>query len=242
MDKCRSNIDKEQADNKKRAQQRATEIHRWKCELEKAIEASIEELTLLQEEYNRLKHASAILTLPESIASECLDRRSGRLEPELVRDEIEEELIKELALTAEIRDLFTRTLEDLGEMIAEEKNAKQRLEADWSDKLASYEVEALNVALNNRSTTIAFYPGSTRYIDFQSTPEFYEHFTRESLEQSEMTRQKSVKLRGTLDAIMMNAARDLRSQADKLDLALQRKITCVEELRSKLETELKKVM
>lgn len=98
-------------------------------------------------------------------AAEALDRRSGRLEPDLVRDEVEEELIKELALCAEIRDLFNRTLGDLSHMIVEQKAAKQRLESDWSDKKAAFETEALAVGLNNRSTVIMFKPGSTRYAD-----------------------------------------------------------------------------
>lgn len=241
MNKNRANTDKMQADNKKRLEQRASEIHRWKCELEKAIGAAQEELFLLKSEHSRLKQAMAILMTPESIADECLNIRSSRIEPDLVRDEVEEELIKERALTAEIRDLFTRTLDDLSAMIVEEISAKKRLEADWSDKRASFDAESLNIALSNRSNIILFHPGSTRFAENQSTPEYYEHFTRESLEQAEGTRQKAVNLRGTLDALLTNASRDMRTQADKLDLALARKIQCTEELRIKLETELKKV-
>lgn len=75
-----------------------------------------------------------------------------------------------------------------------------------------------------------------------STPEYWEHFTRESLEQAEQTRQKAVNLRGTLSAILSNASRDLRSQADKVEGALARKIACTDELLVKMETELKKVI
>lgn len=75
----------------------------------------------------------------------------------------------------------------------------------------------------------------------QSTPDFWEHFTRETLQTGEATRQRSVVLRGTLDAILTNAARDLRSQADRVDMALSRRIGCTEEIRIRLENELKKV-
>lgn len=78
-------------------------------------------------------------------------------------------------------------------------------------------------------------------FDSQSTPEFWEHFTRETLQSGEATRQRSVVLRGTLDAILINAARDLRSQADRVDMALARRIACTEEIRIRLETELKNV-
>lgn len=240
--RSRADTDKNQADNTKRCYQRAATLHRFKCELERAIEASIEELSLLKDQHTRLKQAAAILMIPEAIASESLDIRSGRLEPDLVRDEVEEELIKELALCAEIRDLFTRTLEDLDHMIVEEKAAKQRIEIDWSDKKYAYDTESLAVALNNRSTIIMFQPGATRFAEYTSTPDYWEHFTRESLEQAEQTRQKAVNLRGTLDAILSNASRDLRSQADKVEAALAKKIACTDELIAKMEIELKKVI
>lgn len=94
------------------------------------------------------------------VAGECLERRTGRLDPELVRDEVEEELIKELALIAELRELFQRILKDVEAQLIEDKVAKQRLEYDWSDKKQSYEIDSLNVSLNNCSTTLLFKPGS----------------------------------------------------------------------------------
>lgn len=94
-----------------------------------------------------------------------MERRTGRLDPELCRDEVEEELIKELALTAEIREQFTRTLKDVEAQLLEDKTAKQRLEYDWSDKKEAFEIEAINVALNNKSTVLLFKPGATIFPD-----------------------------------------------------------------------------
>lgn len=76
----------------------------------------------------------------------------------------------------------------------------------------------------------------------QSTPEYWEHFTKETLMEAEAARQRSVTLRGTLDAILTNAARDLRTQADKVELALSKRVACVEEVTARLENELKKVI
>lgn len=58
----------------------------------------------------------------------------------------------------------------------------------------------------------------------------------------EATRQRSFTLRGTIDAILNNAARDLRSQADRVELALSRRIACVQEVTYRLENELKQVL
>lgn len=54
-------------------------------------------------------------------------------------------------------------------------------------------------------------------------------------------RKQSEQLRGTLDAILTNAARDLRSQADSVERALADRITCMEDVRQKLEIDLRSV-
>ncbi|CAG9761871.1 unnamed protein product [Ceutorhynchus assimilis] len=242
LEQTQSDVDKNQEDNTKRLDQREREILRWKCELERAIAAASEEMSLMEEQRKRLKQAAAVLQMPESIAGECLERRTGRLDSELVRDEVEDELIREVALCSEIRDIFSRTLKDVEMQLLEDKTAKQRLEYDWSDKRDAHEIDALNCSLNTRSTTLLFKPGSVLFPDNQSTPEYWEHFTKETLLAGEATRQRSVTLRGTLDAILINAARDLRTQADRVELALSKKIACTEEVVRRFENELKQIL
>lgn len=72
----------------------------------------------------------------------------------------------------------------------------------------------------------------------QSTEEYWEHFSMETLNECERTRQKSVLLRGTLDAVLINAARDLRSQADSVERALNARVSCMDDVRAKLENDL----
>lgn len=88
LQQSQRDVDKNQEDNTKRLRQREQEVHRWKCELEAEIEAASEEITLMEEQRRRLKQASAVLQMPESIAGECMERRTGRLDSEIVRDEV----------------------------------------------------------------------------------------------------------------------------------------------------------
>ncbi|XP_030745690.1 tektin-4 [Sitophilus oryzae] len=242
LEQTQSDVDKNQEDNTRRLNQREMEILRWKCELERAIAASAVEIAFMEEQRRRLKQAAAVLQMPEAIAGECLERRTGRMDSELVRDEVEEELIKELSLCSEIRDIFSRTLKDIQTQLTEDRTAKQRLEYDWSDKQLSLEIDSLNASLDTRSTVLMFKPGAVIFPENQSTPEFWEHFTKETLLEGEATRQRSAALRGTLDAILINAARDLRSQADRVELALSKRIACTEEVTRKLEMELKQIL
>lgn len=75
----------------------------------------------------------------------------------------------------------------------------------------------------------------------QSTEIRWEQYTEENLKEAERIRKLSIELRGTLDAILMNSARDLRTQADSVDRAMHNRIICMDEMRQRLENELRTV-
>lgn len=157
--------DRVQTDSTKRLTSRARDVDKWKNTLHRAIKAQIDEISTMEEQRQRLKQALAVLKMPEAIANECLDRRCARPATELVRDNPEEELIREVALIREIRDVFLRVLNDIEAQQNENRAARERLEYDWSDKKDTHEIESINCGLNNKSTTILFKPGATRYPD-----------------------------------------------------------------------------
>lgn len=129
-------IDRNQDQNTKRLKGRTHDIHKWKTTLERAIKAQVEEIDSLEGQRIRLKNALRILEMPESIgeklyqisyresiginfifsdptATECIDRRTGRPDSELIRDAPEEELVQEIALISEIRNVLKQTLRQI---------------------------------------------------------------------------------------------------------------------------------
>lgn len=155
--------DHNQCDNTKRLQNRSRDIDDWKQCLERAIRAMTDEICTLEEQRRRLKQAMNVLQMPESIVSECLQTRTRRPDQELIRDEPEEELIKEKSLIAEIRALFIKTLADIEAQQSENRTNKERLEFDWSDKKDAHENDSRNSQLNNKAAAIMFKAGSTRF-------------------------------------------------------------------------------
>lgn len=83
----------------------------------------------------------------------------------MIRDRPEEELIEEIALISEIRNVFNLTLNDINAQQSENFAARERLERDWSDKKHAYEIDSINCSLNNKSHDILFRPGATRFMD-----------------------------------------------------------------------------
>lgn len=75
----------------------------------------------------------------------------------------------------------------------------------------------------------------------QSTPESWENYTRENLSLLEAEHKRSVELRHLLDRLMSDMARDLRTQADCVEMALARRIAETDEVRQRMENELLKV-
>lgn len=94
-----------------------------------------------------------------------MERRTRRPDSELIRDAPEEELIEEIALISEIRNVFNLTLNEINEQQGENRAARERLESDWSDKTHAYEIDAKNSALNNQSHEKLFKPGATRFMN-----------------------------------------------------------------------------
>lgn len=75
----------------------------------------------------------------------------------------------------------------------------------------------------------------------QASEQYWEHFTKETLEECEKCRQKSVKLRQTLNATLLNAARDIRTQADVVEKAFVARINCTQENLKRFEIDLRDV-
>lgn len=229
------NIDKQQSENNKRLKQKARDIFRWKVEVEKACKAITEEVETLEIERQRLKGASRVLMLAESISKECLDLRSNRFEPDLVADLAEQEMIKEMNLVGEVRANLKNTLDLIEYQMAIDKAAKHKIEYDWCDKTMAYNTEATNLGLNPKSTTIMFRPGATKFGDYSAPLEYWEFFCRETVQNCEAARQKSTDIRGSLNAILVSGGRKLRNQADKTDMALAETVAITTELCTKLE-------
>ncbi|XP_012537478.1 tektin-4 [Monomorium pharaonis] len=238
VDQVYAAADKVQLKTTEHLKTRANVVYRWKAELEHAIATIAEEMELLEAECRRVQRSLSTLTIPASIANDFLQLRSSRLDSDLIRDDVEEQLAKEVALISEIRDLLSRTREQIQTQMIELRAAKARAENDWSDKIHAYDLDSVCVNLSNDSSLLSWNPGATRIPADQSTPTNYEHFTQEVLTACEIAKQKSLKLRSNLNDIYTNSIKDLRDQATRVDIALSDNIKLTQECLQQLEKEL----
>ncbi|MEE6519557.1 hypothetical protein FKM82_017199, partial [Ascaphus truei] len=106
-----------QADATKKLGERLQDVNFWKCELGREIGDLAAETQLLLQQKGRLERALDATDIPYSIATDNLQCRERRVGGELVRDEVEVELLKEVELIRNVQGLLKRTLEQTVQQI-----------------------------------------------------------------------------------------------------------------------------
>jgi len=75
----------------------------------------------------------------------------------------------------------------------------------------------------------------------QSTPESWAQFSHDNIVRGEHERMASMQLRQLIDNILEDTSRDMREQCDACDVAFQKRVTEMEDAKTKMEENLKKV-
>jgi len=230
-----------QADTTKKLCERLKDINFWKFELERNISDMIAETDLAIEQKKRLENALRATEVPLHIATDNLNCRQRRQGIDLVQDDVELNLLKEVEVINNVQDLLKKTIQETDAQIKRNRDRKQELEMDWSDKKEADEIDAFCAGLKNGMTCKQFFAGSAKFQEIQSTPESWAQFTHDNITRAEHERMASIQLRTLIDNVLQDTSRDMREQADAVDVAFQRRVEEMQDAKNKLEDNLKKV-
>ncbi|XP_066236100.1 tektin-4 [Saccopteryx leptura] len=231
-----------QEDSTRKVGEHLQETHGWKSELQREVGELVAETDLLLAQKQRLERALDSTAVPFSIAMDNLQCRERRQHPDLVRDYVEMELLKEAELIRNIQELLKRTLLQAVNQIRLNREHKETCEMDWSDKVEAYNIDETCARYHNQSTDVQFHPHSAKFEESASTRETWAKFTQENLCRAEHERLASSNLRGLIDCILRDTAEDLRLQCDTVNLAFGRRLEELEDTRHKLEHHLSKTL
>uniref|UniRef100_A0A8C9Q7U5 Tektin n=1 Tax=Spermophilus dauricus TaxID=99837 RepID=A0A8C9Q7U5_SPEDA len=231
-----------QQDSTRRVGERLQDMHSWKSELQREVEELVVDTDLLLAQKLRLERALDASAVPYSIAMDNLQCRERRQHPDLVRDHVEVELLKEAELIRNIQQLLKRTIMQAVNQIRLNRQHKETCEMDWSDKVESYNIDDTCARYNNQSTQVQFHPHSTKLEESASTPETWARFTQDNLLRAERELLASANLRTLIDAILRDTSEDLRLQCDAVNLAFSRRCEELEDALHKLRCHLHKIL
>ncbi|XP_073716296.1 tektin-4 [Misgurnus anguillicaudatus] len=216
--------------------ERLQDIHRWRSELERFIERLAAETELLTSTRRRLEKALDATEIPFAIATDNLTCRERRFGPDLVKDQVEEELLREVELIRSIQALLQKTVDQTIKQIKLNQEAKQTLELDWSDKHQAYGLDDQCGRYNNNSMDTQRHPSSAVLQDQVCDQGVWSKFTHDNLQLAEREEGASQALRQLCDQVLQDVSEDLRAQCAAVDLAFNQR--CMEQNQAKTQLEL----
>lgn len=234
--------EKSQADVQKKLQQRIDDIKYWYKELDDKLAGLVKEIDNLIAFKTRVDKALQATEEPLHIARQCLANRERRMGIDLVHDDVQKELLKEVETLEGVQALLQRTMEEATEQIRLNRKAKYLLEKDLKDKFQAQDIDTYCENLRNNSAEIHFKDGCTKIEANSTSPDEWQDFSNENIENAERERQNSVNLRSNVDGILQQTSNDLHKQTDATNLAFTKRIAECKDTKGKLEDHLNKVI
>ncbi|XP_006113349.1 tektin-1 isoform X1 [Pelodiscus sinensis] len=242
VDEIEKTTQKTQSDVNKKIEQRLDEIKFWKQELDDKLEQVVNETEALLAFKTRLEKALESCKEPLFIAQECLLNRQRRVGIDLVHDEVERELIKEVEVLQGVMALLERTLEQTNEQIRLNRSAKYNLEMDLKDKFAALTIDNYCSSLTNNTADIRYARNVVKVEGKSVSPEDWVDFSNANVEKADKQRNNSLALRALIDRILSQTAGDMRKQCETVNIAFKNRVKETKDAKNKLEMHLAKVM
>ncbi|XP_044312083.1 tektin-1 [Varanus komodoensis] len=242
VDEIEKTTQKTQSDVNKKIEQRLQEIKFWKQQLNDKLDQITKETEALLAFRSRLEKALEGCKEPLFIAQECLLNRERRVGIDLVHDEVERELIKEVEVLQGVIALLGRTLEQANEQIRLNRSSKYNLEKDLKDKLTALSIDNYCSSLTNNTPDVAYAQNVVKVEENSVSPKEWVDFSNMNVEKADKQRNNSLALRALIDTILSQTASDMRKQNDVVNTAFRARVKETEDAKSKLEMHLAKVM
>ncbi|NXT72342.1 TEKT1 protein, partial [Chaetops frenatus] len=242
VDEIEKTTQKTQSDVNKKLEQRREEIKFWKQELDNKVEQIVHETEVLLTFKNRLERALEGCREPLVVAQKCLLYRQRRVGIDLVHDEVEQELVKEVDVLQGIIALLGRTLEQANEQIRRNRSAKYNLEMDLKDKFTALTIDDYCASLTNDTPHIIYVDNAMKLEGNFVSPEDWVDFSSINVEKADKQRNNSLALKALIDSILSQTANDMRKQCEMVNIAFRNRVKEVKDAKHKLETLLAMVM
>ncbi|XP_068939333.1 tektin-1 [Petaurus breviceps papuanus] len=242
VDEIEKTTQRTQCDVNKKIEQRLDEVKFWKKELGDKLDQLVKETEVLFTFKMRLEKALESCQEPLRISQKCLGYREQRVGIDLVRDEADRELVKEVEVLQGVISLLQRTLEETSEQLRLNRAAKYSLEKDLKDKFVALTIDDFCSSLTNNNPDICYANNVVRIEPNSVSTEDWADFSSANVEKADKQRNNTLALEALIDRILSQTASDLRNQFEAVNFAFQNRIKETRDTKDKLATHLAEVM
>lgn len=237
---------REQTDNtlddvNKKLEQRVKDVKYWKEELESKLDDVFQEIDALEAYKKRVEKAIESCQEPLHIAQTCLANRERRYDIDLVHDNVQKELIKEVEIEQGCESLLIRLHEEVVEQLRLNRKAKFNLECDLKNKFSAMSIDTHVQNLGLTTPSIYLKNGTAKIEPNSYTEQQWENFSDNNIKSAEACRLNSVQLRTMVDSNLQQVANDIAKQIELTNRSFTRRIWETKDAKRKLEDQVKDV-
>jgi len=225
----------DQYSNNVRLADRVDNIRKWKEILEKTLADLDQEIADLSEAKDLTENQLEAMNTPTDVAVENLTIREGRQSIDVVQDEVENQLHKEVEVIDGIKKALQQRVGEAFEQLCLLQEARQQVQADLQDKNIALGIDVDQYNLTDRSSQISYKPDSLRVPKGSTTPQQWEDFSRYNKERSDAEMLSSNRLREAIHHTLQQCANDLEAQKVATEYAYRRRIHEFERARDELQ-------
>ena len=132
---------------------------------------------ILQEKIRQLEHALKETNRPLRTATDCQKHREGRQGIDLVKDEVEHCLDKEVANIRTYQESMRETLDIANSQLDNNMRKQVQLQEDLDNKDLALDIDKICFQLRNNAKNIALQPGVENIDASGSEPESWRKFS-----------------------------------------------------------------
>ncbi|KFV50701.1 Tektin-5, partial [Gavia stellata] len=231
-----------QEDSRRNLGERISNIDFWRSELTYELECLLKETQALETTKKRLECAVDEMQGPLKVALECLYHREKRKGIDLVHDDVEKNLIKEVDVFKDCQEILTKLAQKITQQLGINRNAQHALEQDLSDKNSAHFIDEKCFNLRNTSDSISFYHGVEKADGTVSVPATWAKYSEDNIRCSQHARANSVKLREDAEFGLESASEEMWNHFLSTNLAFNNRIAEVANAKNKLQAQLAKIL
>ncbi|XP_006886506.1 PREDICTED: tektin-2 [Elephantulus edwardii] len=222
-------------DNKTRLAERIDTVNRWKEMLDKCLtdlDAEIDTLTQIKESAEQNLQAK---NLPLDVAIECLTLRDSCRDIDVVDDDVEDELHKEVEIIDGARKALQEKIHQAFEQLCFLQEVRQQLNSDQRSKMETLEIDRGCLSLNINSPNISLKVNPTRIPDNSSTLQQWDEFSQCNKNRAEAEMKAASDLRETIALTIAETNNELEAQRVATEFAFRKRLREKEKVYSELK-------
>ncbi|XP_062387192.1 tektin-3-like [Sardina pilchardus] len=222
--------------------ERIEDITFWSNEMRHEAEQLMRDSDMLRHIKLRLDRAIAETDGPLQVSQECLCQRQKRMGADIVNDEVEKELMQEVAVIKNCQEQLERVRDKVKRQLEANRLAQLKLEKDLNDKHVAFEIDSRCHKMTNCNSNIQFYPNLNKLDRSVSVPQTWARFSEDNITRSQNERVNTRMVMEEAERVMEGTSADMWSQFHCVNVAFTNRIAETTEAKNRLQYHLSRTL